>query len=87
MANRNVTNIETLKQVIGTSLFEKVVGILGGKNLYIPPDAEFHDKQQRNKQIREDYHAGIEVPDLMVKYNLSRATIYKIIEKPTRHYI
>jgi Mor family transcriptional regulator len=80
MSNRNLANIETLKQVIGTNLFEKVVDSLGGKNLYIPPDAEFHDKQQRNKRIREDYHSGMEVHDLMVKYKLSKSRIHKIIE-------
>ena len=38
---------------------------------------KFYDRKQRNKQLREDYFAGMEIPDLMIKYNLQKQQYIK----------
>ncbi len=79
----NIVKLEKLISIIGDEAFNKLIKQCPGMNVYIPKkyDRKFYDRKQRNKQLREDYFAGMEIPDLMVKYNLSKATVYKIIEK------
>ncbi|WP_415536028.1 Mor transcription activator family protein [Dehalobacter sp. 4CP] len=78
----NVVPIKKLKEVVGEVAFDELVKQLPGTNVYIPKNfnEEYHDRKKRNKYIRADYIAGMEIPDLMEKYSLSKATIYKIIE-------
>lgn len=79
----NVVSVEKLKKVVGEAAFQELVNRLPGKNIYIPKNfnEKYHDRKKRNKLIRKDYAAGMEVSDLAAKYGLSRGTIYKIIEK------
>lgn len=80
----NIVKLEKLISIIGNEAFNKLLKQYPGMNVYIPKkyDERFYDRKQRNKQLREDYFvAKMEIPDLMVKYNLSKATVYKIIEK------
>jgi len=79
----NIVKLEKLISIIGDEAFNKLVKQYPGMNVYIPKkyDRKFYDRKQRNKQLREDYFAGMEIHDLMAKYNLSKATVYKIIEK------
>ena len=78
----NAVDIQKLKEVIGEAAFDELVRQLPGKNIYVPKnyDEQNHDRKKRNKCLRADYIAGMEIPDLMEKYSLSKATIYKIIE-------
>ena len=79
----NIVKLKKLISIIGDEAFNKLVKQYPGMNVYIPKkyDRKFYDRKQRNKQLREDYFAGMDISDLMVKYNLSKATVYKIIEK------
>ena len=79
----NMVSIKKLKSIVGEDAFQELVKEFPGRNVYIPKNfnEKFHDRKKRNKQIKEDYHAGMEIHELMVKYKLSKATIYKIIEK------
>lgn len=79
----NIVPLEKLKSVVGEEAFGELVSQFPGKNIYIPKnfDEKFHDRKKRNKVIRKDYQAGMEIPELMNKYGLSKATIYKIIEQ------
>lgn len=79
----NMVNVEKLKSIIGEYAFQQLVKKCPGKNVYIPKnfDDNYHSRNRRNQNIRNDYHGGMEVPELMEKYSLSKASIYKIIEK------
>jgi Mor family transcriptional regulator len=80
----NIVKLEKLISIIGDEAFNKLVKQYPGMNVYIPKkyDRKFYDRKQRNKQLREDYFVEkMDIPDLMSKYNLSKATVYKIIEK------
>jgi len=78
----NVVAIEKLKEVVGGAAFEELVKQLPGRNVYIPKNfnEEYHDRKKRNKLLKADYHAGMQISELMDKYKLSKATIYKVIE-------
>lgn len=78
----SIVPIEKLKEVVGDEAFGELVKQLPGRNIYVPKNysEKFHDRKKRNKYLRTDYNAGMEIPELMKKYGLSRATIYKIIE-------
>jgi Mor family transcriptional regulator len=80
----NIVKLEKLISIIGDEAFNKLIKQCPGMNVYIPKnyDKRFYDRKQRNKQLRKDYFVDkMDIPDLMVKYNLSKATVYKIIEK------
>lgn len=79
----NIVKLKKLISIIGDEAFNKLIKQCPGMNVYIPKkyDRKFYYRKQRNKQLREDYFAGMDISDLMVKYNLSKATVYKIIEK------
>ena len=55
--------------------------MFAGERIIFPKDPEYLDKDDRNQRIRNDYDAGVSVPDLKEKYNLSVSQIYNIIEK------
>lgn len=81
MPNENVKNLEWLKNKIGKELFVECIDENPGVIFRFPNSAEHYNKQKRNKQIIDDYHAGIEIDNLMKKYSLSKSRIYKIVEK------
>lgn len=78
----NMLSIKKLKEVVGEDAFNELVENHAGMNVYIPKnyDERFYDRKKRNKYLRADYIAGVEIPDLMDKYKLSKTTVYKIIE-------
>lgn len=82
MPNTNVTNLETLEEIIGRKLFFEVIEKMPGAIFRLPNNGEHYNKQQRNKRIIEDFYRGMNVSELMKKYQLKKSTIYKIIEKP-----
>jgi Mor family transcriptional regulator len=50
--------------------------------VYFPSGSEWHDKEDRNAHLLEDYYSGkFEISDLALKYNISISRVYKIIEK------
>lgn len=51
-----------------------------GKYLYIPAENKPLAKE-RNAKIARDYENGVSVPNIMTKYGLSRAAVYKILKK------
>lgn len=78
----NMVDLEVFKKLVGEVAFQEVVTKLAGMNIYIPQniDDKYPNKVQRNEQIRLDYHTGMKVPDLILKYNLTKSRIYKIVE-------
>ena len=79
MNKQNSTKLNILKEIVGNDLFQEVAYKLGGQALYIPPDADFYDKAQRNDLILVDFFNGLNRSALAVKYGLSKSRIDKII--------
>lgn len=52
----------------------------GGKYLYVP-DQSKPLAETRNAKIARDHRNDVSVPDIMSKYGLSRAAVYKILRK------
>lgn len=74
--------LETLQGIIGDQYYREVIDALAGSTVYFPENYEWHDKQDRNMMLREDFYSGnYEVADLAQKYNLSISRVYKIIQK------
>jgi len=78
----NILSIKKLKEVVGEDAFNELVKNHAGMNVYIPKnyDEKYYDRKKRNKYLRADYLAGVDIPDLMKKYKLSKTSVYKIIE-------
>jgi Mor family transcriptional regulator len=71
-----------LKSIVGDELYQTVVSELSGAMVYFPSSSEWHDKEDRNAHLLEDYYSGrFEISDLALKYNISISRVYKIIEK------
>ncbi len=79
----NDKKLRKIHAALGDSAFNVFLRVAGGENLYIPKEFDPHepDKKTRNANVKCDYHQGMDVPDLMDKYQLSRAAVYKIIER------
>ena len=74
--------LEILKEIVGDELYEKIIDELKGTTVYFPSDFEWHDKNERNVQLRNDFYSGrYEISDLAKKYNLSISHVYKIVQK------
>ncbi|MFA6064152.1 MAG: Mor transcription activator family protein [Gallionella sp.] len=52
----------------------------GGKH-YSVPGMSKKLAEARNIKISKDYKGGVSVPDIMLKYGLSRAGVYKALNK------
>lgn len=76
--NKNEIALNTLKNIIGSSLFSEVCEKMSGCSLYIPSSSR--NKEERNKEIRFDFYSGLNYLQIAKKYNLSLSQIYKIIE-------
>jgi Mor family transcriptional regulator len=77
----NVVDIEKLKSIVGEAAFDDLIRQMPGQNLYIPRNfnEKYPNRKQRNLLIRSDYFGGMEVPDLMIKYGLSKSRIHHIL--------
>lgn len=74
--------LEELKKIIGEENYKEVINLLAGSTVYFPENHEWHDKQDRNLMLREDFYSGnYEISDLAEKYDLSISHVYKIIQK------
>ncbi len=83
MKNRNSENLKVLKRIVGHDLYMQIVKEFGGgPPLYVNDWGKgFTSKEDRDRAIRSDYYdQGLSVYDLAEKYNLTRSTVYKIIE-------
>ena len=87
MPNQNIKNLVILKEVIGECLFQELIEEMPGSCIRLPNCADHFNKSQRNRQLIHDFHAGLEVGDLVKKYSLSKSRIYKILEKIQEHHI
>lgn len=78
----NMVKVQQLEAVVGKDIFNKIIEKFGGKNIYIPKRQSMKhiNRKSRNQNIKEDYYKGIQVEELVTKYELSRSRIYKIIE-------
>ncbi|MBE5951070.1 MAG: hypothetical protein E7260_05675 [Lachnospiraceae bacterium] len=74
--------LEKIKNIIGHDKYNELLRELSGVTVYFPADAEWHDKDQRNISLREDFYSGkYEISDLAKKYELSISRVYKIIQR------
>ena len=79
--SKNQKCLQTLKNIIGEELYQLTLETFAGQKLLFPKDPDFDKKADRNKQIVSEYYSGVRVPELMERYNLSDAQIYRIIER------
>ena len=79
----NQQALEALWNAVGDQTFTKIISVLGGNRLYIPPTKETALRTMRDEAIREKYYAGADVPELAQKYSLSESRIRKIINQNT----
>lgn len=79
--SKNQKSLQTLKNLLGEELYQLTMETFAGQKIMFPKDPNFDKKPDRNKQIISEYYSGVKVPELMGKYNLSDAQIYRIIER------
>ncbi len=83
MKNRNSENLKVLKRIVGHDLYMEIVKEFGGgPPIYINDWGKgFTSKKDRDGSIRSDYYQqGLSVDDIAEKYDLTKSTVYKIIE-------
>ncbi len=79
------------EDVLPEALVEQIQQYVDGVSLYIPRKPENRrpwgggtdyrrELAQRNRAIREDYAAGVEIPQLERRYHLSRKSIRRILQ-------
>lgn len=84
MKNRNSENLKVLKRIVGHDLYMQIVKeFAGGPPLYVNAWGKgFTSKKDRDSAIRTDYFEhGLSVNDIAEKYDLTKSTVYKIIEQ------
>ena len=81
ISNRRL--LHKIHAVLGDVAFNAFLRVAGGENLYIPKefDPQEPDKKTRNANINRDYYQGMNIEDLIAKYKLSKAAIYKVVER------
>ena len=80
----NDKKLRKIHAALGDLAFNAFLRVAGGENLYIPKvfDPKEPNKKTRNANIKYDfYEQKFSIPDLTVKYQLSRAAIYKVLER------
>ena len=81
-----ISNYKKLRKIylaIGEDAFNTLLRVAGGEITYLPKAFNLNDldKKSRNANIKQDYYQGMSITNLIAKYQLSRATIYKAIER------
>lgn len=73
--------MQQLQDAIGEDACHILKQRFAGKLIYIPknPDDRFSDKTERNRNIKCDFHQGMDVADLQEKYGLSKSRIHHIL--------
>jgi Mor family transcriptional regulator len=61
--------------VIAKILIETVQDKFGGTEIYIHAQA----KKELQQKVLDAWHSGVCVPDLVDKFNLSKSTVYRIL--------
>ena len=79
--NRNEAALNTLKNIIGNSLYSQVCEKMPGTSLYIPAlRGGFASVIERDRAIRKDVYAGLSIPEAAKRYEISVSQIYKIMQ-------
>ena len=71
-------SMKRLKSIIGDQAFQALVNSCAGRIIYIPKHC--HDRISRDISIRQEFYEGSNVDDLVKKYELSKSSIYRILE-------
>ena len=79
--NKNGENLQTLKDIVGVELFNRIIEELLGETIYIANYNGFTSKEERNDAIRKEFYHGLSVSELAEKYGMSICSIYKITEQ------
>ncbi len=83
------------EEILPIEIIELIQQYVDGENIYIPRKAAHRQswgtntqiKQElfmRDKQIYEDYLAGVKATELACKYYLSEKSIYRILRKMSK---
>lgn len=78
---RNEKSLYLLHELLDDDTYKQVTDLLAGQTVYFPLVSSTKDKQKRNREIKSDYYAGMEYPELMKKYDLGERQLRKIISK------
>lgn len=79
VATQNVQNLDRLRKIVGADYFGLIVEEMPGVTLHIPTDAEYYNKENRNRLIRQDFFSNVPEHQLQSKYGLSRSQLMNII--------
>lgn len=77
LKGRNAKNAKAIADVI----IERIKQQTGGQLVYIPAPGDNHER--RNQQIAKDFN-GRNMAQICDKYNVSRATVYRVVKKVAR---
>jgi Mor family transcriptional regulator len=78
--NKNVENLQILKNIVGCDQFNVIVERLTGEHIYFNKRAVSPSKAERDVAIKDDFFGGLSTTELADKYNLTIESIYKIVE-------
>jgi Mor family transcriptional regulator len=73
-------DLRRIAESIGVEAALRLSRDFGGTALFIPKLRRLH-LEERDRQIRKDYDAGIKPRRLSMKYNLSERQIWSILKK------
>ncbi len=80
LVNKNVENLQTLRDIVGSDQFNVILERLTGEHIYFNKRVVSPSKDERDAAIKKDYYHGIDMPELVDKYGLKLSSIYKIVE-------
>jgi Mor family transcriptional regulator len=78
--NKNEQALNTLKSIIGDSLFDEVCKQMPGEDIHIPMfRGGYVTIEERNKAVRDDYWNGLTIKQTAEKWGLSIQQTYRIM--------
>lgn len=80
MVNKNVENLQILKDIVGGDQFNVIIEQLTGEHIYFNKRVVSPSKAERDAAIKDDFFGGLSTTELADKYNLTIESIYKIVE-------
>lgn len=78
--NKNVENLQILKDIVGGDQFNVILERLTGEHIYFNKRVVSPSKAERDAAIKDDFFGGLSITELADKYNLTIESIYKIVE-------
>lgn len=76
-----MTALQRLQAALDEETFNQVLEVLAGEVVYFPAYGSHEQRRQRNQMLLADFQAGVDIPTLAKKYDVSPSQIYKIVQK------